>query len=97
MDHRNNYIFISIHYYNIVLKYYVLHFINIYYKYFDEDEGKEVDNPFIKLLVNERKIKLKYDNKWYDLIIKSIQENSEIRWDNIITLFETFIGGVKDE
>ena len=26
-----------------------------------------------------------------------IQENSEIRWDNIITLFETFIGGVKDE
>jgi hypothetical protein len=52
---------------------------NIYYKYFDEDEGKEVDNPFIKLLVNERKIKLKYDNKWYDLIIKSIQENSENR------------------
>lgn len=50
---------------------------NIYYKYFDNDEGDYVDNPFTKLLVNERKIKLYYDNKWYDLIIKNIQENSE--------------------
>lgn len=26
-----------------------------------------------------------------------ITENSEEKWDNIITLFETFVGGVKDE
>lgn len=49
----------------------------IYYKYYDEELGELVDNPFAKLLVNERKIKLKYDNKWYDFIIKNIQENSE--------------------
>jgi hypothetical protein len=28
-------------------------------------------------LVNERKVKLKYDNNWYDFIIKDIEEDSE--------------------
>jgi hypothetical protein len=29
------------------------------------------------LLVNERKVKLKYDGEWYDFVIKRIDENSE--------------------
>ena len=49
----------------------------LYSRYFDDVELEYVDNPFIKLLVNERKIKLKYKNKWYDFIIKNIDENSE--------------------
>lgn len=46
-------------------------------KYYDETTGNFVDNPFSKLLVNERKVKLKYNNDWYDFIIKDIDENSE--------------------
>lgn len=53
----------------------------LYTNYFDEELEKKVTNPFIKLLVNERKIKLKeiIDGKikWHDLIISDIQENSE--------------------
>ena len=45
-------------------------------KYYD-DNGELIDNPFVDLLVNERKVKLRYDGEWYDFIIKSIQENSE--------------------
>lgn len=48
----------------------------INYKYYD-DSGELVDNPFIGLLVNERKVKLRYDGEWYDFVIKSIQEDSE--------------------
>ena len=49
----------------------------LYTQYFDKEELEFLDNPFIKLLVNERKIKLHYKNKWYDFIIKNIQENSD--------------------
>lgn len=49
----------------------------LYSKYYDDDTGNLLDNPFTKLMVNERKIKLKYDGEWYDFVIKSIQENSE--------------------
>jgi hypothetical protein len=51
---------------------------SLYSKYWDEDFKQFFDNPFLKLLVNERKIKLRYgaigekDCKWYDLIIKNI-------------------------
>lgn len=48
----------------------------INYKYYD-DNGELIDNPFVGLLVNERKVKLRYDGEWYDFVIKSIQENSE--------------------
>lgn len=47
------------------------------YKYRDEITGKLVDNPYIKFLINERKIKLWYKNKWFDLLIKEVSENSE--------------------
>lgn len=46
-------------------------------KFFDVESGHVVDNPFLGLLINERIIKLKYKKKWYDLIIKNIQETSD--------------------
>ena len=48
----------------------------MYYTYVDTETGKREANPFLKLLVNERKVKVLWKGKWYDLIIKSIQENS---------------------
>lgn len=47
------------------------------YRYFDEMVGDFVDNPFKDLLINERKIKLKYDGQWYDFVIKERVESSE--------------------
>ena len=38
--------------------------------------GKRYKNPFIPYLVNERKIKALWKDKWYDLIIKTSQEDS---------------------
>ena len=49
----------------------------MYSRYFDETQGERVDNPFLGLLINERKVKLKYDGEWYDFVIKRIDENSE--------------------
>lgn len=49
---------------------------SIYYRYKDNISGEEVDNPFAQFLTNERKLKLYYDNKWYDLIIKSVKVDS---------------------
>jgi hypothetical protein len=48
----------------------------MYKRYVDIVTGEEVVNPFSDWLINERKIKLKYDNKWYDFVIKDITENS---------------------
>ena len=47
------------------------------YKYYDEEVGDFVMNPFIKYLINERVVKLKYDNQWYEFVIKECEENSE--------------------
>ena len=49
----------------------------VFYRYFDEDDEEFKTNPFIGLLVNERKVKLLYEDKWYNLVIKQIQENSQ--------------------
>lgn len=48
----------------------------IYKQYVDTATGNKVDNPFFSYLVSERKIKLKYKNKWYDFIIKNVSESS---------------------
>lgn len=48
----------------------------LYSRYFDEDQNDFVDNPFLPYMVNERKVKLKYDGEWYDFIIKDIEESS---------------------
>lgn len=58
--------------------------------YFLDSEGKiliwennqnfqydPIPNPFLNLLTNERKVKVKWDDEWYDLIIKNCQEDSE--------------------
>ena len=49
----------------------------IYYRYVDNITGKKTENPYVRYLVSERKVKLKYDGEWFDFIIKNIQENSE--------------------
>lgn len=52
------------------------------YKYFDPYSGNdEVINPFAALLVNERKVKLHYDDEWYEFIVKDHTEaNTEYTW-----------------
>ena len=52
------------------------------YKYFDPYIGNDgIINPFAALLVNERKIKLHYDNQWYEFIIKDHNESSDgLEW-----------------
>lgn len=52
------------------------------YKFFDPTVGRnDIVNPFVGLLVNERKVKLYYDNKWYEFIVKDHTESSdELTW-----------------
>ncbi len=56
----------------------------MYLFYIDTLTGERVDNPYVKLLVNERKIKVYWDNgqedendKWLDLVVKDISEDSD--------------------
>lgn len=56
----------------------------LYLSYIDTITGERIDNPFVKLLVNERKVKVYWDNgqedvndKWYDLVVKDISEDSD--------------------
>ena len=48
----------------------------MYSQYWDEDNNILQWNPFMRYLTNERKVKLKYNGKWYDFIIKNISEDS---------------------
>lgn len=48
----------------------------LYYTYIDNETGKRIQNPFTSLLVNERKVKCKWEDQWYDFVIKSVQEDS---------------------
>jgi hypothetical protein len=48
----------------------------MYLKYWNDDSEKLEDNPYISFLVNERKVKLKHDGKWYDFVLKEIKEDS---------------------
>ena len=48
----------------------------MYKHYVDTMTGEKVENPFIGWLISERKVKLEYKGKWYDFIIKDINENS---------------------
>lgn len=48
----------------------------MYYTYVDNITGEKYNNPFSKYLVNERKIKVYWKDKWYDLVIKKCQEDS---------------------
>jgi hypothetical protein len=47
------------------------------YKHFiDNVTGEKVTNKFSDWLISERKVKLFYEEKWFDFIIKDINENS---------------------
>lgn len=48
-------------------------------KYFDSRFGEYIKNEFIDDLYNEQKLKLKYDDKWYEFYIKSISEKKEFK------------------
>lgn len=47
------------------------------YKYFDEYKGELITNPFYGYLINERKIKLFYNDEWNEFVIKECEESSE--------------------
>lgn len=49
---------------------------NMYYTYIDTCTGNKVDNPFVNCIVNESKIKLKYGDEWFDLLVKNIVKDS---------------------
>lgn len=51
----------------------------MYYRYIDTVTGEEVDNPFISLMVNERKVKLFWKDKWYDFVIKDVTKDSSTK------------------
>lgn len=46
---------------------------DIYSKYYDED-GMQVENPYLNLLINEAKVKVKFRGEWHDFIIKEVGE-----------------------
>lgn len=46
---------------------------DIYSKYYDEN-GAQVENPYLNLLINEAKVKVKFRGKWHDFIIKEVGE-----------------------
>ena len=48
----------------------------MFYSFINNETGEKEDNPMLKLMVNERKIKCFWKNRWYDLVIKSCQEDS---------------------
>lgn len=46
-------------------------------KYYDKEKESFVDNPYIALLTNEKKIKLFFRDEWYDLVIKKVEESKK--------------------
>ena len=48
----------------------------MYKKYIDNISGEEVFNPFSDWLVAERKVKLYYEDRWYDFIVNEVSETS---------------------
>ena len=48
----------------------------MYYKVFDPDAMDFVINPLAAAVLNERKIKLHFRDKWYDMVIKNCVEDS---------------------
>lgn len=48
----------------------------LYKTFIDNITGEKVQNVFYNYLINERKVKLYYEDKWYDFVIKNIVENS---------------------
>lgn len=51
----------------------------MYQYYTDEITGEKFLNPFLNLLINERKVKVLWKDKWYDLLIKNLEEDTSNR------------------
>lgn len=49
---------------------------SMYKQFTDHTTGLKVTNPFSDFLFNEQKVKLWYEDKWYDFIVKNVEENS---------------------
>ena len=49
----------------------------MFYGYIDITTGEYHKNQFIDFLINERRIKVLWKNKWYEMIIKNIKEDSQ--------------------
>ena len=67
---------------------------SLYTKFYDEEVEEFVSNPFVPLLTNERKVKLKYYDKgklkWLDFLIKEISEDSK-NYKNTYTATDLFV------
>ena len=50
---------------------------SLLYKVYNEFTNIKTINPFMPFLVNERKVKLKYGDEWFDFVLKEKQESSE--------------------
>ena len=47
---------------------------DMYYQYEDIESGGIIRNPLIDLVIDERKVKLFYENEWHDFIVKKDDE-----------------------
>lgn len=48
-------------------------------RFFDNEQGDYVRNEFIEQMFNEKKVKLKYKNKWYEFYIKSVKDSKNFK------------------
>jgi hypothetical protein len=48
-------------------------------KFFNSEIGDYVQNELIENLLNEQKVKLFFKNKWYELIVKEINESKNFK------------------
>lgn len=53
---------------------------NLYYWYIDNSTGNEIRNPLISKIVNESKIKVQWDEEWYDFVVKDIKEDTSQKY-----------------
>ena len=47
---------------------------DMYYQYEDIESGEIIRNPLIDFVIDERKVKLFYEDQWYDFIVKKDDE-----------------------
>ena len=47
---------------------------DMYYQYEDIESGEVIRNPLIDLVIDERKVKLFYEDEWHDFIVKKDDE-----------------------
>lgn len=49
----------------------------LYDKYIDPVTSEKMHNPYVDLIKNESKIKLRLNDKWYDFVVKQIDSSSD--------------------